>query len=56
MTLEENSTIDYRCHKYELLNHNGTCTKNDFDLSNFSICSEWDYEKPKSFVAQVSSS
>ncbi|CAB3241195.1 unnamed protein product [Arctia plantaginis] len=47
-----NSTIDQKCHKYELLDPKGTCTEDNFNKSSGVECSEWIYDKPNSLVAE----
>lgn len=49
-----NTTLDNKCHRYNLLDDNGTCTEENFDISTVRDCDEWVYENTHSFVAEVS--
>lgn len=51
--LRLNSSFDLKCHKYELIDDNGTCSEDNFDESTSAHCDEWVYDNPDSFVAEV---
>ncbi|KAJ8726751.1 hypothetical protein PYW08_015148 [Mythimna loreyi] len=38
------------CHKYQLTDHNGTCSVDSYNVTNVR-CEDWIYEEPLSFVA-----
>ncbi|KAJ8724764.1 hypothetical protein PYW07_015722 [Mythimna separata] len=50
--LNLNSSFDFKCHKYQLFESNGTCDEENFDLSHTFDCDEWVYDRPDSFVAE----
>ncbi|CAH0629133.1 unnamed protein product [Chrysodeixis includens] len=51
--LRLNTSLDFKCHKYEILNDNGTCSEDNFDEFNSEYCDEWVYDDPNSFVAEL---
>ncbi|XP_049697134.2 organic cation transporter protein [Helicoverpa armigera] len=50
--LEQNSSLDYKCHKYRLYDDDGSCSEDNFVVSNATACDEWVYDRPDSFVAE----
>ncbi|KAJ0179118.1 hypothetical protein K1T71_004830 [Dendrolimus kikuchii] len=41
-----------RCLKYPLIDTNGTCSADNFNVTNAITCTEWVYKDPYSFVAE----
>lgn len=42
-----------KCYKYSLIDENGDCSVDNFNVSNVEACKEWAYDEPESFVAEV---
>ncbi|XP_012545992.1 organic cation transporter protein isoform X2 [Bombyx mori] len=41
-----------KCYKYSLIDENGDCSVDNFNVSNVEACKEWAYDEPESFVAE----